>query len=79
MSVLVEINSNAVDDLRGVRVTMSRVPVVDETIRILSLVNDLTTACRFRVLRVTHNANTSAYPKREQEIDAWVDCVTCEE
>ena len=59
----------------AIRVTMSRVPSVNEVVRILQSVDGMTTAFWYRVTHVMHNADTNMYPRRDGEIDAWVDCV----
>lgn len=78
MSAVVELNSDAIGDLsvmRVMRVTMDRIPMVHEFIRVLVTIDGMTTAVRFQVTRVLHNATTNDYPKRAHELDAWVDCV----
>lgn len=75
MNVIVEMNYSTDGHLGVMRITMSRVPLAHEIIRVRRSVNGLTTVFCFRVARVVHNANTDTYPKRAHEIDAWVDCV----
>lgn len=85
MSVIVELNSDRAGslinagDLRAARISVSRVPAVDEIIRALAIVNGGTKALWFQVTRVVHNANTETFPRRNGELDAWVFCVPCEE
>lgn len=75
MSFVIEMTSNTVGDLSTKRMTMSRAPSLHEEIRILSTVNGLTTAILFRVERVVHNANTDEYPRRPDELDAWIKAI----
>lgn len=78
MRVVLELITDAVGDLRAFRVTMSRVPNIDEIVRILATVNGGTTAFFFQVTHVVHIAHTDDYPRRETEIDAWVHCLSVE-
>lgn len=75
MSVVVEMISDDVGDLRVKRMTMHRVPSPQEEIRVLSTVRGITTAVYFKVVRVVHNANTDEYPRCDGELDAWVHVV----
>lgn len=62
--VIVEIASDAGGELRAFRATLSRVPVVGETIRVLWTINGGCVALGFQVLAVVHNAATAEYPPR---------------
>ena len=83
MRVLVEMTtrSDRLGNVHAQWLRMSRVPSVDEVIRILTDQPDgLTKACWFRVERVEHNASTDEYPRRgEEELDAWIYCERCAE
>lgn len=73
MSALVELGYGGRHAPKSLRITLSRVPTIGEVVRILDDTEERgTTARLFHVISVTHVANTERYPKRENELDAWI-------